>query len=256
MKQGDFTQLAKDYIHRPGYSEPVLRCLAAHVGAFRPGTRIAEVGAGTGKLTELLIDLGLRGVAVEPNDAMRAEGQRLLGERRAFEWRAGSGEETGLPPASADWLLMASSFHWTDHTRSLPEFHRVLKPGGSLTVLWNPRDLDRSPLQRRIDDMAKEIVKDLKRVSSGGSKYTDGLEEKLVSTGHFEEVLFVEAAHDVEMSRERYMGAWRSVNDIQAQAGPEGFSAFLAAIEELLGEAETVKVPYRTRAWTVRAVAR
>jgi 2-polyprenyl-3-methyl-5-hydroxy-6-metoxy-1,4-benzoquinol methylase len=59
MRQGDFSALAKSYVHRTGYSPVVLRALAGYVGAFGPDFRVADVGAGTGKLTENLLELGL-----------------------------------------------------------------------------------------------------------------------------------------------------------------------------------------------------
>lgn len=254
MKQGDFTTLAKDYIHRTGYSRCVLELLLARVARDQSRVVVADVGAGTGKLTENLIALGLGGFAVEPNAAMRAEGQRLCGAERPFAWSEGSGEATGLASGSVSWVLMASSFHWTDPARSLPEFHRILKPGGFFTALWNPRDLESSEFHRDIERMIHERVPGLKRVSSGGKGYTEGLERTLVSTGHFSNLVFCEAAHQVSMTRERYLGAWRSVNDIQAQAGPEAFEALMAALAERVSALPEVSVPYRTRAWTVQAV--
>jgi len=251
MRHGDFTKLAKDYIHRPGYSARVLRALAADIGADRAGFAFADVGAGTGKLTNDLLALGLRGHAVEPNDAMRAEGVRTCADPQRVQWRPGQAEETGLPDASVDWLLMGSSFHWTDAPRALQEFARVLRPGGSFTAVWNPRDLQSSPLHMRIEARIQALVPGLKRVSSGGAAYTKDLEQTLLA-GPFREVMFLEAPHEEHMSVERYLGAWRSVNDIQVQAGPEGFEAVMAAISEEIAGLDVVVVPYRTRAWTVR----
>jgi len=54
------------------------------------------------------------------------------------------------------------------------------------------------------------------------------------------------------MDRERYLGVWKSVNDIQAQAGPVRFQQIMDGIRELVGDSEFVTVPYRTRAWTVQ----
>ena len=252
MQQGDFTALAKDYINRTGYSARVLKHLAAYLGAGQESFVVADVGAGTGKLTEGLIRLGLRGYAVEPNHAMRAEGMRL-NDGRGFQWREGSGENTTLPDGSVDWLLMASSFHWTDPQRSLPEFQRVLKPGGYLTVLWNPRDLEKNPLHQRIEARIHEMVPGVQRVSSGSSRYTEGIEQTLQAGGLFDNLIFLEAQHEAHMSRERYLGAWRSVNDIQAQAGPDRFNAVLRMIEEQISGLEEIIVPYRTRAWTVQS---
>jgi ubiquinone/menaquinone biosynthesis C-methylase UbiE len=251
MRHGDFTKLAKDYIHRPGYSPRVLRALAADLGAERAGFSFADVGAGTGKLTNDLLALGLRGQAVEPNDAMRAEGIRTCADPQRVQWRAGSAEETGLADGSADWLLMGSSFHWTDAPKALQEFARVLRPSGAFTAVWNPRDLQSSPLHMRIEARIHALVPGLKRVSSGGAAYTKDLEQTLLA-GPFQDLLFLEAPHEERMSPERYLGAWRSVNDIQVQAGPEGFEAVMAAIAEEIAGLDVVPVPYRTRAWTVR----
>jgi ubiquinone/menaquinone biosynthesis C-methylase UbiE len=250
MKQGDFTGLAKAYANRPGYSLPVLRMIARHVG-LEEGDLVADIGAGTGKLTENLKELGLDVVAVEPNDEMREEGI-LCTSRHEVKWRKGSAEDTGLAGGSVAWGLMGSSFHWTDRNRALAEFHRILKPGGCFTALWNPRDIERNPLHRRIEERIHTIAPDIKRISSGGSACTTHLTEDLLSTGHFTEPIFVEAAYEIAMSPERYLGAWRSVNDIQAQAGPERFETILSAIQEEIAGLETLRVPYKTRAWTVR----
>lgn len=79
MKHGDFTELAKYYTNRPGYSKTVLECLKNHIFNCTGEGRVADIGAGTGKLTENLAELGLGGYAVEPNKAMRAEASDSLG---------------------------------------------------------------------------------------------------------------------------------------------------------------------------------
>ena len=62
----------------------------------------------------------------------------------------------------------------------------------------------------------------------------------------------MEHEHEEQMSVERYMGAWRSVNDIQVQAGPERFQAVLEAIEQRVAGMPMVPVPYKIRSWTAR----
>lgn len=72
MKHEDFTELAEFYRNRPGYSGVVLQCLKNHVFNSVGEGVVADIGAGTGKLTENLADFGLRGFAVEPNAAIPA----------------------------------------------------------------------------------------------------------------------------------------------------------------------------------------
>lgn len=254
VKHGDFTELASSYHNRPGYSEVVLTVLGKYVGALGDKDfKVADVGAGTGKLTENLVDLGFNVVAVEPNDAMRAEGIKATSER-GVKWFKGTGEETGLPSSSANWLLMGSSFHWTDPAKSLPEFSRVLKEGGFFTAIWNPRDLGRSELHTRIEEKVKSLAPNVNRVSSGAAAFTSDLFSKLVSTGHFADVVFVEAEHEVAMSKERYLGAWRSVNDIQAQAGEKAFQEIMKTIEAEITGMDEIVVPYKTRSWTAKRI--
>lgn len=171
MKHGDFTELAKFYSARPGYSERVLRVLGNYIGCYKENFKFADVGAGTGKLTQNLLDIGLKGICVEPNDAMREEGiKELIDYGSSIMWMNGSAENTNLEDSSVDWVFMASSFHWTDHKLALKEFHRILKPGGFFTALWNPRDIDNSEINKEVENIIYKIVPDLKRVSSGSKK--------------------------------------------------------------------------------------
>jgi SAM-dependent methyltransferase len=109
------------------------------------GQTVVDVGAGTGKLTRLLPASGARVVAVEPVAEMRA---KLDG----FEALDGTAEELPLADASADVITVAQALHWFDLDRTLPEFHRVLRPGGFLALFWNSRDLD-DPIQSGVEEL-------------------------------------------------------------------------------------------------------
>jgi SAM-dependent methyltransferase len=111
--------------------------------------RVADIGAGTGKLTRQLHDRGLRVTAVEPSDGMRAELRRVLPDVPAL---AGSAEALPLPDHSADALLCAQAWHWVDPRRAVPEAARVLAPGGRLGLIWNLRD-EREDWVRRLGEI-------------------------------------------------------------------------------------------------------
>lgn len=251
MEQGDFTSLAKHYIHRPGYSDLILKTLASYIRTMTGSKlKVADVGAGTGKLSEHLLKLDIDLITVEPNEAMRTEGQLIF---PTIKWLSGSAEETGLQTSSVDWILMGSSFHWPDQKKALNEFYRVLKPRGFFTALWNPRDLEKSQLQQDIDQMISKKISQLKRVSSGHKKYTSHLEKVLTEDHLFSKLIFMEAPHKIDMSKERYLGVWKSVNDIQSQAGTALFQEIMEIIEDMIKTRESIPMFYKTRAWTVQS---
>lgn len=251
MKHGDFTELAKFYVDRPGYSLVLLNYIKTYIReTLGRDIVVADVGAGTGKLTENLEQIGLAGYAVEPNDAMRQEGMNLFAGKNTFEWRPGSAESTGLPDECVDWVLMGSSFHWADAPRATEEIRRILRPGGFFTAVWNPRDIQRSDIHRKIEDMIYKEVPGMKRVSSGSVITTEMMAQKVGD--HFRDLIFMECMHDELMSKERYMNIWRSVNDIRVQAGEEGFRRILENIGDILKDYREISVPYKSRAWTAQ----
>lgn len=257
MRHGDFTELAVFYTDRPGYSKSVLNCIQANIIAKqgKENLIIADVGAGTGKLTENLMQLQkpMKGFAIEPNDAMRREGMRLFKDSEEIIWQKGSAEETGLPDSCADWVLMGSSFHWTVPEKAMKEFFRILKPGGFFTAIWNPRNIESSKLHLEIEEIVYDEIHTKKRVSSGNKLTSEEMAEKLMGSGYFEDMLFIEGDHEERMTIERYMNIWKSVNDIQVQAGAEGFQRILKNIESKLKEMHEITVPYRSRSWIVRS---
>ncbi|MGE5491997.1 MAG: class I SAM-dependent methyltransferase [Actinomycetota bacterium] len=253
LKAGDFTGLASDYSqHRPDYCPSVLNALLGLLDKPAAQVDFADVGAGTGIWTRMVENKGVRSVvAVEPNDDMRANG---IADSRgtSIRWQAGSAENTGLADASCDWLSMASSFHWADFNSATAEFARVLRPGGRFTALWNPRLIEVNPLLVEIEAHLGTLRPDIKRVSSGRSGITQTLTEQLWASPHFDDVVYLEGRHVIAMLPERYLGAWRSVNDLRVQLGPEKFEAFLAFVEQRIAGLKVIEATYLTRAWSAR----
>ena len=253
MKAGDFSDLAEDYAtFRPGYSPEVCRALLSLTGKKPSDIGAADVGAGTGIWTRTLYNAGCREmIAVEPNNAMRSKGMQQS-EDLAIKWVQGSGEATKQESSSHDLLTMASSFHWTDFSAALAEFYRVLQPGGWFAALWNPRFIEASPLLVEIEQKLFEMVPDLKRVSSGRSEFTSSLSERLMAAPNWAMPVYLESYHIEPMSCERYIGIWRSVNDVQQQAGPKRFAQFLDYVQDRLSDVEEIEAASVTRAWAVQ----
>src|SRR5262249_5045769 len=107
-----------------------------------PGSVVVDVGSGTGISARLLARHGLCVTGIEPNTGMRAkaEAETLPPGVPAPVYREGSAEATGLPDAIADAVLAAQAFHWFEPDASLREFHRILRPGGWVVLMWNERD--------------------------------------------------------------------------------------------------------------------
>ena len=129
---------------RPGYPPEAVR-----LAGLPSSASVLDLGAGTGKLTRLLVSTFARVIAVEPDDEML----RLL---RAgcpeAEVLTGSAELIPLPDRSVDAVFAAQSFHWFANERALGELARVLTPGGTLVLLWN---LPAGPTEPPIGDVQR-----------------------------------------------------------------------------------------------------
>ncbi|UQZ91345.1 class I SAM-dependent methyltransferase (plasmid) [Deltaproteobacteria bacterium Smac51] len=247
MKHGDFTNLAANYAkYRPGYAPLVLEAIG---GLLPEAARAADVGAGTGLWSRMLHKAGMRVTAVEPNEAMRRQGQELLPH---LTWADGSAEATGLDSGLYDLVTMASSFHWPDFNSAVKEFERLLKPGAYFAALWNTRDITGDPLLEDIEAKIYELTPGMKRVSSGRSEFCDGLTSRLESSGVFSDVLYLEGHHVELQTPEHYLGLWESVNDIRVQAGEDNFAVFLNYVREKTNGLPHIAARYKTRCWLAR----
>jgi SAM-dependent methyltransferase len=100
-------------------------------------TAVLDLAAGTGAVTRLLVGRAERVFAVEPDDRMRAVLAARCPEAVTL---AGRGEDIPLPDASVDAVVISSAWHWLDPDQAVPEIARVLRPGGTLGVIWVSRD--------------------------------------------------------------------------------------------------------------------
>jgi SAM-dependent methyltransferase len=145
-----FSNRVADYERfRPGYPDGVVEALRRRIG-LRPGEVVADLGAGTGIFSRLLLRHGVRVVAVEPNEAMRLAAERTHGAEAGFQSVAGRAEASGLAAASADAAVAAQAFHWFDPAATRREILRVLRAPPRVALIWNHRRGD-DPFTRTYD---------------------------------------------------------------------------------------------------------
>jgi SAM-dependent methyltransferase len=120
---------------RPSYPPDSVQWFVDTMG-LRPGVRVADVAAGTGKLTRLLTPTGADVVAIEPVAGMRATFRTVIADVPLV---AGTSEALPVRDHSLDAITVAQAWHWFDHDRATAEARRALTSGGWLGLVWNAR---------------------------------------------------------------------------------------------------------------------
>lgn len=145
LPQERFLDKASDYASfRPGYPEPLLTVLRDRFSLGNDWI-IADIGSGTGILTELLLKNGNQVFAVEPNGQMRQYAEKTLSNYPQFVAINGSAESTTLKDDSVDLIVCAQSFHWFEPKNTKREFIRISKIPHRILLLWNERIIDGCP---------------------------------------------------------------------------------------------------------------
>jgi ubiquinone/menaquinone biosynthesis C-methylase UbiE len=141
-----FTGRAETYDrYRQRYpANEILHRLQAWCG-LQPSWPIADIGAGTGMLSEVFLANGNPVIAIEPNPEMRSACEQLLRTWPRLDIRNGTDEATGLPNASVSMVAAGRAFHWFDIPRALAEFRRILQPAGWMVLVSLGRDKDDTP---------------------------------------------------------------------------------------------------------------
>jgi SAM-dependent methyltransferase len=160
-----FANRVADYVrYRPGYPREVLDLLREECD-LKPDSVIADIGSGTGILTQLFLENGNLVLGVEPNVEMRQAGEDFLRAYPRFRSAAGSAEFTTLPDASVDLVVAGQAFHWFEPCAARTEFARILRPGGPVVVIWNERMKDTSPFLREYEAFLRTFGADYDKVS-------------------------------------------------------------------------------------------
>lgn len=201
--------------------------------------RAADIGAGTGKMSESLARAGLLVDAVEPSEAMRAQASSIEG----VTWHDGVAEQMGLPNDVYDIVVFAQSWHWVDSERAGLEVERILAPGGALGIVWNQMDVSIPWVHR------------LTRIMRSGDVHRP--DKPPTPGGGFAPMTLTQVAWEDRMTPEQILtlGTTRSSYIRSSEAVRARMQANLRwYLYEHLGYApgETVTIPYTTLVWLAR----
>ena len=228
--------------YRPRYPHGLLDWLGGEAG-LPAGAAVADVGAGTGLLTHLLLEGGYAVHAVEPNPDMRATAAEELQGFPRLRLVAGTAEETTLPAGSVQMVAAAQAFHWFDPAKAAREFRRILSPGGLCVLLWNERDTAAAPLMRAYEDLLQGHGLDYEKVRY--RNMDPGVFREFFGKPYRE----TEFSNSQTLDQEGFIGRLCS-SSYTPPAGHPGHAPMLAAANALFSahaQGGRVEIIYRTR---------
>ncbi|MBA2607354.1 MAG: class I SAM-dependent methyltransferase [Actinobacteria bacterium] len=233
---------------RPEYAPDAVAYLLQRLGVARAGDtkRVVDLAAGTGKFTRALRNAGINPVAVEPVAHMR---DTLAATTPGVEIVDGTAEAMPFGDGSTDAVIVAQAFHWFDGAKALAEIHRVLKPLGSLGLVWN--GVDRSV--DWLDAIWTEV--DALRDDTPHA-WTYAWSEAFSATTDFSPLISATFRHDQPTDRDGLVARVASISFI-ARGSQESRDALIAHVRNVVNDAQLPEhfvLPYNCYLHWCRAV--
>jgi SAM-dependent methyltransferase len=227
----DWGRTSGDYARwRPGYPDSFFERLRVH-RVYAPGTRVADLGTGTGLLARALARRGCRVTGVDIAEQQVRTARALAAEQGLeAEFHVAPGEHTGLPAGAFDLVTAAQSFLYFDKGRAIPEVRRLLAPGGLFMIChmcWLPR---RDDLARASEELVLEFNPDW-----GGADWSGELPARPGwAEGRFRVRLFFCYDEPIPFTRESWRGRMRACRGVGATLPAERVREFDRRHAELL----------------------
>ena len=160
-----FSDRVENYVkYRPGYPQAVVEHLRA-LEILKTNSVVADIGSGTGISAKLFLENSCKVFGVEPNKEMREAGELFLKDEKKFHSIDASAENTTLADHSIDFIVAGQAFHWFDAEKSKAEFKRILKPEGTVVLIWNDRRTDSTDFLKAYEDLLKMFGTDYMKVN-------------------------------------------------------------------------------------------
>lgn len=229
---------------RPDYPREAVDWLIEPVRSSGRALRVADAGAGTGKLTRTIVETGADVVAIDPDPEMLAV---LRGSVHGVPTFVGTAERMPLPDASVDALLLGQAWHWVDPELGAVEASRVLRSGGVLGLVWNIRD-ESEPWVRRLTEIMHGSHAE-QMIAEGGPRVGEPFGALEKRTWRWTRTISREAFLDMVASRSYVIKAHESERERIFGEVAELFDAQ----RRVESGVEVADLPYRTEAFrTIR----
>jgi len=244
----NYSSLAKYYDFRPDYSEKLIKKILKKIKC-KDNYPVADIGAGTGKLTKFLCKNKLIVHAVEPNDNMRYFGKKNTKSFKNLNWSTGTGEKSLLHSNSIYCIFYGSSFNTIDYKEALKEIKRVLIKKGYFCCMWNYRYLNDFH-QKEIEKIIKSFIPNY----NYGDRRID-YKKFLIKEDFLADVEKVNQRFSVEINKNNFIKAWESHGTLKRNC--RNLNQFNEVIKEIKKyvkslKNENIKVPYDNVAYIAK----
>lgn len=236
-------KVAEYALYRERYSpEIVLPILRAACG-LQSDWIVADIGAGTGMLSDVFLANGNRTIAVEPNVEMRQTCRQLHEGNPLLEIADGTAEDTGLPSSSVDMVSAGRAMHWFDREKAMTEFRRILKPEGWVAIIAFGRTEDGRQENIAFEQLLRDFSPGHADTHAGYNVYRH-LEFDLPHDFHHEEIL-----GEMPLSWNELLGMTLSLSHSPSKSSPE-YPAFEQELQAYFERfASEGKLILKTRYW-------
>lgn len=239
---GKFSNYSK---YRPGYPKNLLRLMDEIIG-LTPDMVVADIGSGTGIMSQLFLENGNKVYGVEPNDEMRQYSSIIFRAYTGFNSVKGTGENTGLHDNSVDLAVCAQSFHWLNPYSAKIEFQRILSDQGHVALIWNDKAQEENSFNSDYEYICKRFKKFRPKYNGNGSTLIDlNILDNFFQGGY--RIMGLENCQ--ELTLEGVMGRYSSTS---YAIGPEEaeYESLVKEMKEAFGKYQNdgfVRIHYITR---------
>lgn len=183
-----FSDRVNNYVkYRPSYPSEVIKTLQTNTG-LKSNHLIADIGSGTGLLSQLFLNNNNIVYGVEPNEEMRLAAEQLYEKFNTFNSVPGQAEATLLKDQSVDYIVVGQSYHWFDSHKTKPEFMRILKPNGWVVLVWNIRNELASEFMKALEDTVHRWA--VGKITGGENQIIHKDIEYLFGAGNYHQVSY------------------------------------------------------------------